>query len=59
MYPGGKLEAKNLYVNVDALYVDVMGTLSANGQGYCNMGIHSRLPLILPYAIFSNKLYYV
>lgn len=37
IFPGGKLQAKNLYVNVDALYVDVMGSLTTDGQGYCDM----------------------
>ncbi|KAL4226615.1 hypothetical protein ACF0H5_014598 [Mactra antiquata] len=37
IYPGGTMQAKNLYIEVDTLLVDVMGSLNADGLGYCSM----------------------
>ena len=38
VYPGGLFKAKNLLMEVDTLLVDVMGTFTADGNGYCDMG---------------------
>lgn len=54
------MQAKNLYLDVEFLLVDVMGTFNADGLGYCSMGTYCFHVIYFTLSIiFSHKDCYV